>query len=62
MLFIIPLVVAKIINLHPVSVVIVIIIGAQLSGMVGMVISIPIACMVKLPAKSMYQHLVGYQH
>jgi putative permease len=62
MLFIIPLVVAKIINLHPVTVVMVIIIGAQLAGIVGMVISIPIACIVKLLTTPMYQHLVGYQH
>ena len=62
MLFIFPLVAAKIIKLHPVTVVIVIIIGAQLSGIVGMVISMPIACIVMLLATSMYQHLVGYQH
>ncbi len=61
MLFIIPLVVARIINLHPVAVVIVIIVGAQLAGILGMVISIPVACVLKLFTTSIYEHLVGYQ-
>jgi len=58
MVFIIPLVVAKIINLHPVTVVIVVIVGAQLAGIVGMVISIPAACVAKLLTVSAYEHLV----
>ena len=60
--FIIPLVVAKIINLHPVTVVIVIIVGAQLAGIIGMIISIPVACILKLFASSIYRHSMGYQH
>jgi putative permease len=57
---IIPLVVAKIVNLHPVTVIIVIIIGAQLAGILGMIISIPVACILKLTAVEIYDHLVEF--
>src|SRR5690606_14323802 len=46
-IFIIPLVVAKIVNLHPVTVIVVIIVGAQLMGVLGMIISIPLASAAK---------------
>jgi len=58
---IIPLVVAKIVNFHPVTVVIVIIIGAQLGGILGMIISIPLASMLKLIISTIYSHLVEFQ-
>jgi putative permease len=57
--FIIPLVVAKIVNLHPVTVIIVIIIGSQLMGILGMVISIPVASAVKLTSQALYDHLTA---
>jgi putative permease len=55
--FIIPFVVAKIVNLHPVSVMIVIIIGSQIMGILGMVISIPVASAIKLTFGAFYDHL-----
>ena len=55
--FIIPFVVAKIVNLHPVTVVIVIIIGSQVMGILGMIISIPIASALKLVFQTFYRHL-----
>jgi putative permease len=55
--FIIPLVVARIVNLHPVTVIIVIIIGSQLMGILGMVISIPVASAIKLTFQAFYDHL-----
>ena len=58
--FIIPLVVAKIANLHPVTVAIVIIIGAQIGGILGMIISIPVASMLKLIISTIYSHLVEF--
>lgn len=57
---IIPLVLAKIVNLHPVTVVIVIIIGAQIGGILGMIISIPVACILKLTTTTVYSHLVEF--
>lgn len=59
--FIIPLVVAKIVNLHPVSVLVVIIIGAQLMGITGMLISIPVASALKVTFYSVYQHLTDFR-
>jgi putative permease len=53
--FIIPIVVAKIVDLHPVTVVIVIILGAQVLGIVGMIISIPVASLIKLIFSSFYR-------
>ncbi len=60
MLIIIPLVVAKIVNLHPALVTIVIIIGAQLMGILGMMISIPVASVLKVTLTSIYQHLIEF--
>ncbi len=61
MLFIIPLVVAKIVNLHPVTVVIVIIIGSQVMGILGMIISIPATSALKLTVSTVYNHIVGFR-
>ena len=58
MVFIIPLVVARIVNLHPVTVVLVIIIGAQVMGILGMVISIPVASALKLIFNAFYEHIL----
>lgn len=59
--FIIPVVVAKIVNLHPVFVVVVIIIGSQLMGILGMVISIPVASAIKLTVTAIYDHLIYFR-
>jgi putative permease len=59
--FIIPLVVAKIVDLHPVTVVVVIIIGAQVLGVLGMIISIPVASAIKLIVNSVFTHIVDFR-
>lgn len=59
MLFIIPLVVAKIVDLHPVTVVLAVIVGAQLLGILGMLISIPICSAIKVTFISVYQHVTN---
>jgi putative permease len=48
LVFIFPVLVARIVNLHPVLVVISVIIGSSYSGAIGMIISIPIASVLKL--------------
>ncbi|MCC6276948.1 MAG: AI-2E family transporter [Oligoflexia bacterium] len=58
MIFIIPLVIAKIVDLHPVTVVVVIIIGSQVMGVLGMIISIPVASILKLTFSVFYNHVV----
>ena len=60
-LFIIPLVVAKIVNLHPVTVILAIIVGAQVMGILGMIISIPVASAIKLVFSTLYRHLVAFR-
>lgn len=56
--FLIPLMVAKIVDLHPVTVIIVIIAGAQLMGILGMIICIPVAATLKVTINTVYQHLI----
>ncbi|MGE0761846.1 MAG: AI-2E family transporter [Bdellovibrionales bacterium] len=59
--FIIPVVVAKIVDLHPVTVIVVIIIGAQLMGVVGMLISIPFASALKVTIGTIFRYLTDYR-
>ena len=59
--FIIPLVVARIVDLHPITVVVVIIIGSQVMGVLGMIISIPVTKCVKLTISTIYTHLVEFK-
>lgn len=61
LVFVIPLVVAKIVNLHPVTVILAIIIGSEIMGVLGMVISIPITSVFKLTTTTIYNHLVGFR-
>jgi putative permease len=56
--FLIPLMVAKIVDLHPVTVIIVIIAGAQLMGILGMIICIPVAATLKVTINTVYRHLI----
>jgi len=54
----IPMLVAKIVDLHPVTVIIVIIAGAQVLGILGMIISIPVASTLKVTVSTIYRHLI----
>lgn len=54
----IPVLVAKIVDLHPVTVILVIIAGAQLMGVLGMIISIPVASTLKVTLTTVYRHLI----
>ncbi len=59
--FIIPVVVAKIVDLHPVTVIVVIIIGAQVMGVLGMLISIPVASALKVTIGTVFRYLTDYR-
>ncbi len=61
MLLVIPLVVAKIVDLHPVTVVLAIIVGGQIMGILGMIISIPVASILKLTFTEFYHHVVDFR-
>ncbi len=58
--FLVPFLVAKIVNLHPVIVVLSVLIGAQLLGIMGMIISIPIMSILKIISEAIYKHLTGF--
>jgi putative permease len=54
-----PLLVSKIVNLHPMIVVISVIFGSQVGGVVGMIISIPMVAFLKLLFQEIYLELYG---
>lgn len=58
---IVPFLVAKIVNLHPVTVVLAIIVGSQTMGILGMIISIPVASALKVSAQSIYAHVTDFR-
>lgn len=57
MILVFPLLVSKIVNLHPIVVVVSIIIGSQLGGIVGMIVIIPFIAFFKLLFKEIYKDL-----
>ncbi len=54
-----PLLVSKIVNLHPIVVVVSVIVGSQFGGVIGMIISIPLAAFFKLLFQEIYSELYG---
>jgi len=58
----IPILVARIVNLHPVTVVLLIILGGQFMGILGMIISIPLANALKVTFLSVYEHLTRFKN
>lgn len=58
---VIPFVVAKIVDLHPVTVVLSVLIGAQAMGILGMIISIPVTAVLKVTFFSLYRHLTEFR-
>jgi putative permease len=59
--FIIPLIVARTVNLHPITVIVVFIIGANVMGVLGMIISVPIASVLKLIFYTIYDQLIKFR-
>ena len=55
----IPVLVARMMKLHPVTVVVVVIAGAQFMGILGMVISIPVANAIQVAYHAVYQHIIS---
>jgi putative permease len=60
MLVIFPLVVAKIVDLHPVVVVIAVMLGSQLFGVLGMIVAVPITSILKIFIQEIYTRV--YNH
>lgn len=57
MFLIFPVLVARIVNLHPLVVIVSVIIGSQIWGVVGMIISVPAANIIKLVFGEIYREL-----
>lgn len=52
-----PILVSKIVNLHPMVVVVSVILGSQFGGVVGMIVSIPLAAFIKLLFQEIYNEI-----
>ena len=59
MLVIIPAVFAKIVNMHPLAVVIVIIVGGQLGGVIGMILAVPVYSITRVTVKEIHTGLTS---
>ena len=55
----IPILVARMMKLHPVTVIVVVIAGAQFLGILGMIISIPVANAIQVAYHAVYQHIIN---
>ncbi|MGI9548886.1 MAG: AI-2E family transporter [Bdellovibrionales bacterium] len=53
----VPIFLARTVNLHPLTVIVILIAGAQFMGILGMVISIPLASALKVSVMAVYQHV-----
>ncbi len=58
----IPILVARIVKLHPVTVVLLIILGGQFMGILGMIISIPVANALKVTSLAVYEHITQFKN
>lgn len=57
MILVFPLLVSKIVNLHPIIVVVSIIVGSQLGGIIGMIVIIPFIAFFKILFIEIYKDL-----
>ncbi len=57
MAVLVPMLVAKIVDLHPVVVVLAVILGGQMMGVLGMIISIPLASALKVFTTAFYRYM-----
>jgi predicted PurR-regulated permease PerM len=58
--FISPMVMARHVDLHPVAVIFVLLIGGQLLGVAGMLIAVPLTAVLKVSARTIYDGLKSY--
>jgi predicted PurR-regulated permease PerM len=57
---IVPLVVGKSIDLGPVTTILVVLVGSQFWGLLGLLIAVPIAAMIKAAVQVIYKEIKGY--
>ena len=56
-----PTVVAKSVEMHPLVVVFVLMVGSQLMGIVGMLIAVPLTGIIKVSTQTVYEGIRGYR-
>ena len=59
--FVSPFIVSKSVELHPLTIIIVILIGGQLMGIFGMLLAVPTASIIKVTTQELYWGLKNYQ-
>jgi predicted PurR-regulated permease PerM len=59
--FVSPFIVSKSVDLHPLTIIIVILIGGQLMGIFGMLLAVPTASIIKVTAQELYWGLKNYR-
>ena len=60
-IFVSPFIVSKSVELHPMTVIIVILIGGQLVGIFGMLLAVPTASIIKVTARELHWGLKNYR-
>ena len=58
--FVSPLVVSKSVNMHPLVVIVVVIIGGNIAGAIGMLFAVPLTCIVKVTSSQVIWGLKNY--
>jgi predicted PurR-regulated permease PerM len=56
-----PLVISRSVNMHPLTVIVVVIIGANLAGLIGMLLAIPITAIIKVTISEFMWGLRNYR-
>jgi len=59
--FVQPLVFSKGVNMHPIAIILLIVAGSQLFGIIGMLLAIPVATVIKTAAKEIYFAFKNYR-
>jgi putative permease len=57
----VPFLVARLVNLHPITVVLAFLIGAQTLGVIGMIVCIPVVSTLKVTLTALYLHFVDFR-
>ena len=58
--FVQPVVVARSVNLHPLIVIFVVLVGSQMFGAVGMLLAVPLTAVIKVSVRTVYESLRNY--
>ena len=56
-----PTVVAKSVELHPLVVLFVVMVGSQIMGIIGMLIAVPLTGIIKVSSQTVYEGVKGYR-